>query len=141
APSGGKGGRLDISVNDTCLAPFPLTINLQDVGGPSAGLMFALGIIDKVGPYDLTKGQYIAGTGELDPSDPAKGTVEPIGGIALKMIAARNAGATVFLAPAGNCDTVRSATPSGLKVVKVSTVSDAVQDLLKLQRNEPVPSC
>lgn len=141
APSGGKGGRLGVSVNDTCLAPFTVTINLQDVGGPSAGLMFALGIIDKVGPYDLTKGQYIAGTGELDPSDPAKGTVEPIGGIALKMIAARNAGATVFLAPAGNCDTVRSATPSGLKVVKVSTVSDAVQDLLKLQRNEPVPSC
>lgn len=143
APSGSKGGRLGIGADDTCLAPFSVTINLQDIGGPSAGLMFALGIIDKVGPDDLTKGLYIAGTGALDPNNAAQGVVKPIGGIALKMIAARNAGATIFLAPSGNCDTVRGATPGGLRVIKVDTVKGAVQDLLALQRdpNAKLPSC
>jgi PDZ domain-containing protein len=128
---------MGITPDDTCLAPFTVTINLKDVGGPSAGLMFALGIMDKVGPYDLTKGLFIAGTGEID----AHGKVGPIGGIQLKMIAARHAGATVFLAPAGNCGDVRQATPAGLTVVKVNTLHDAVQDLLRIQEHEAVPGC
>ena len=136
-----RGGYLGISPSNTCLAPFSVSIHLEDIGGPSAGLMFALAIIDKAGPDDLTKGRFIAGTGEIDPSDPEKGEVDPIGGIALKMIAARDEGATVFLAPAGNCSTVRQTSPSGLKVIKVTTVRGAVQDLLKLQKGEPVPSC
>lgn len=136
-PKGVKGARLGIVAADTCLAPFTVTIHLEDIGGPSAGLMFALAIIDKVGPADLTKGRFIAGTGEITPS----GQVQPIGGISLKMMAARDHGATVFLAPAGNCSDVRGATPSGLQVIKVSTLRQAVQDLLKLQRHEPVPSC
>jgi PDZ domain-containing protein len=57
------------------------------------------------------------------------------------MIAARDKGATVFLAPAGNCDDVRGATPSGLRVIKVDTLHHAVQDLLRIQQNKPVPSC
>ena len=65
----------------------------------------------------------------------------PIGGIALKMIAARHKGATVFLAPAGNCGDVRGAIPKGLDVVKVDTLHAAVQDLLALQANRPVPHC
>ena len=65
----------------------------------------------------------------------------PIGGIQLKMIAARDKGATVFLAPAGNCSDVRGATPDGLQVVKVSTLHGAVQDLLRIQHGQPVPSC
>jgi PDZ domain-containing protein len=103
--------------------------------------MFALGIIDKVGTVDLTNGRFIAGTGEIDPNNPAAGKVLPIGGISLKMIAAKDKGASVFLAPAGNCSDVRKATPKGLKVIKVSTVHDAVQDLEKLQKGEPVPGC
>jgi PDZ domain-containing protein len=99
--------------------------------------MFALGIMDKVGTVDLTKGRFVAGTGTIDTT----GKVGPIGGIQLKMIAAKDKGASVFLAPAGNCADVRKATPSGLKVVKVSTLHDAVQDLLKIQRNQPVPGC
>jgi PDZ domain-containing protein len=67
--------------------------------------------------------------------------VEPIGGIQLKMIAAKRKGATVFLAPAGNCADVRKDTPSGLKVIKVSTLHGAVQDLVDLQKGQPVPSC
>jgi PDZ domain-containing protein len=137
APKGAKGARLGISVSTTCLAPFTVTIHLENVGGPSAGLMFALGIIDKVGSTDLTKGRFIAGTGEIT----ADGKVEPIGGIQLKMIAAKRKGATVFLAPAGNCADVRKDTPSGLKVVKVSTLRDAVRDLVALQKGQPVPGC
>jgi Lon-like protease len=93
--------------------------------------------MDKVGPQDLTKGRFIAGTGTID----ATGSVGPIGGIALKMIAARHKGATVFLAPAGNCDDVRGAIPKGLEVVKVDTLHNAVQDLLALQNDKPVPHC
>lgn len=136
-PKGGKGARLGISVSTTCLAPFSITIHLENVGGPSAGLMFALGIIDKVGKTDITNGRFIAGTGEIT----ADGRVEPIGGIQLKMIAAKRKGASVFLAPAANCTDVRRATPAGLKVVKVSTLHQAVQDLLALQHGTSVPSC
>jgi PDZ domain-containing protein len=104
--------------------------------------MFALGIIEKVGPFegppiDLTGGQFIAGTGEIDD----KGNVGAIGGIQLKMIAARDAGASVFLAPAGNCSDVDGAIPDGLQVVKVSTLHGAVQDLQRIQDGKPVPSC
>jgi PDZ domain-containing protein len=134
---GNKKAFLGVAPDNTCLAPFTVTIHLADVGGPSAGLMFALGIIDKVGPYDLTKGRFVAGTGEID----AEGHVGAIGGIQLKMIAARSHGATVFLAPAANCGDVRKATPAGLQVVRVNTLHDAVQDLLKIQKREPVPGC
>src|ERR1700712_4276960 len=99
--------------------------------------MFALGIIDKVGTVDLTNKKTIAGTGTIDPT----GAVGAIGGIQLKMIAARRAGATVFLAPASNCSDVRGNIPSGLNVVKVDTLHSAVQDLLALQNNKAVPHC
>jgi PDZ domain-containing protein len=137
-PKGGKGARMGIVVSDACLAPFEVDLGLgNEIGGPSAGLMFALGIIDKIGPRDLTKGVFIAGTGTIT----ATGEVGPIGGIALKMIAARHKGATVFLAPAGNCADVRGATPKGLQVVKVDTLHSALQDLLALQAHRAVPHC
>ena len=78
--------------------PFDVTISLDKVGGPSAGMMFALGIIDTVTPGDLTGGKHIAGTGTITPD----GAVGPIGGIAQKMQGARSGGATFFLAPAAN---------------------------------------
>jgi Lon-like protease len=135
---GDKGARIGITVGEQCFAPFEIDLGLGDqIGGPSAGLMFALGIIDKVGDIDLTKGAYIAGTGEID----ANGTVEPIGGIQLKMIAARRAGATIFLAPKDNCSDVRGAVPKGLNVIRVDALSDAVQDLLNVQAGKPVPHC
>ncbi|SHF80975.1 PDZ domain-containing protein [Jatrophihabitans endophyticus] len=138
APKGQQGGRLGVSISDGCLAPFTVDLGLANqIGGPSAGLMFALGIIDKVGPRDLTKGRFIAGTGTIDPD----GTVGPIGGIQLKMIAARAKGATVFLAPEDNCDDVRGNVPDGLRVVKVSTLHDAVSDLEKIEQGQAVPSC
>jgi PDZ domain-containing protein len=135
---GRTGGVIGIDVGTVCAAPFTVDLGLgNQIGGPSAGLMFALGIIDKVGPTDLTAGRFIAGTGTIAPD----GVVGPIGGIALKMIAARRAGATVFLAPAGNCSDVRGATPKGLDVVKVATLHEAVQDLHALQKGQSVPHC
>ena len=100
-------------------------------------MMFALGIIDKISAMNLTGGKFIAGTGEIS----ANGAVSPIGGIQQKMIGARDAGATVFLAPAGNCSDTRGAVPAGLRVVKVSTLSGAVSALQNLKAGKPVPSC
>jgi Lon-like protease len=117
--------------------PFKVSISIGDVGGPSAGMMFALAIIDKLTPMNLTGGKFIAGTGEID----EQGNVSPIGGIQQKMAAARAAGATVFLAPAGNCADTRGAVPAGLRIVKVSTLSGAIAALKALKLGKPVPAC
>ncbi|MDT0167684.1 S16 family serine protease [Pseudarthrobacter sp. BRE9] len=101
--------------------PFQVQISLDKVGGPSAGLMFSLGIIDTVTPGDLTGGKHVAGTGTISPD----GSVGPIGGIGQKMRGARSSGATLFLAPAGNCDEVAGHVPDGLQVVRVENLSDA----------------
>jgi Lon-like protease len=133
------GGRplLGIRVQDHYTFPFTVTIKIGQIGGPSAGMMFALGIIDKLSTDNLTGGKFIAGTGEIS----ANGTVSPIGGIQQKMIGARNAGATVFLAPAGNCSDTKGAVPAGLRVVKVSTLSGAISALQNLKAGKSVPSC
>lgn len=105
--------------------PFDVTIQLQDVGGPSAGMMFALGIIDEITPGKLNGGQHVAGTGTIT----AGGEVGPIGGIRQKLYGAKDAGATVFLAPAANCDEVVGHVPDGLDVYAVKTLDQAVTDL------------
>lgn len=117
--------------------PFAVKIDIPGIGGPSAGMMFALGIIDKLTPDALTGGKFIAGTGEIDPT----GSVEPIGGIQQKMAGARAAGATVFLTPAANCVNTVGAVPNGLRLVKVSTLAGAVADLEAIKAGHPVPSC
>jgi Lon-like protease len=134
-----SGGRpvMGVQVYEQYKFPFRVKFSVGDIGGPSAGMMFALGIIDKLTPMNLTGGKFIAGTGEIE----ASGKVDAIGGIQQKMVAARNAGATVFLAPASNCSDVNGAIPAGLQVVKVSTLSQAVSDLEALKSGQPVPSC
>jgi Lon-like protease len=117
--------------------PFTVKISVGDIGGPSAGMMFALGIIDKLTPMNLTGGKFIAGTGEITQA----GQVQPIGGIQQKMVAARDAGATVFLTPAGNCSDTAGAVPAGLRIVKVSTLSQAISDLEAIKAGKPVASC
>jgi len=118
--------------------PFDVSISVGDIGGPSAGLMFALGIIDKLTKDNLTGGKFIAGTGEIE----ASGKVDAIGGIQQKMVGARNAGATVFLTPASNCADTKGAVPAGLRLVKVSTLNQAVTYLHALKTGSgSVPSC
>jgi Lon-like protease len=134
-----SGGRpvMGVQIMGQYQFPFTVSFSVGDIGGPSAGMMFALGIIDKLTSLNLTGGKFIAGTGEIEPS----GKVDPIGGIQQKMVGARNAGATVFLAPASNCSDVKGAIPSGLQVIKVATLSQAVTDLEALKSGQPVPSC
>jgi PDZ domain-containing protein len=105
--------------------PFPVKVQLEDVGGPSAGMMFALGIIDKLTPGELNGGKHVAGTGTIS----AYGNVGAIGGIRQKMYGARRAGATYFLAPASNCNEVRGHIPAGLMVYATSTLHQSVTDL------------
>jgi Lon-like protease len=128
---------IGVVINPRYKFPFQVKISVGDIGGPSAGLMFALGIVDKLTKLDLTGGKFIAGTGEIE----AGGKVDPIGGIQQKMIAARNAGATVFLTPAANCADTKGAVPAGLRLVKVSTLNDAVTALESLRTGGSAPSC
>ena len=126
-----------VGVFESYRFPFQVKISVGDIGGPSAGLMFALGIVDKLTPGDLTAGRFIAGTGEIAPN----GAVGPIGGIQQKMAGARAAGATVFLTPAGNCPDTAGAVPNGLRLIKVSTLGGAVHALKSLAAGGSVPSC
>jgi Lon-like protease len=134
-----SGGRPVMGVEITGQYKFPFTVKFSvgQIGGPSAGMMFALGIIDKLTSLNLTGGRFIAGTGEIT----ASGQVQAIGGIQQKMIGARGAGATIFLAPASNCSSVEGAVPAGLQIVKVSTLSQAVSDLEAIRAGHSVPSC
>jgi PDZ domain-containing protein len=114
-----------------------VTVDLGGVGGPSAGLMFSLGILDVLTPGDLTGGRFIAGTGAIT----ADGVVQNIGGIQFKMAAARTAGATVFVLPVGECATALPAVPPGLQLVKAATLHDAVAALNDLNAGRAPPSC
>ncbi|WP_249227179.1 YlbL family protein [Kutzneria sp. CA-103260] len=130
-------GFMGIGPIDRPDVPFQVKISLADVGGPSAGLIFALTIIDKLTPDNLNNGGDIAGTGEIDD----QGNVKPIGGIPFKMIAAKEAGATAFLAPADNCAEAKAHAPDGLKLIKVTTLADAVSSLQALKAGKPTPGC
>lgn len=101
--------------------PYEVRIDAGTVGGPSAGLMFALAVHDRLTPGPMTKGESIAGTGTIDDS----GTVGPIGGIEQKLVGAREADADWFLAPEGNCTDVVDNVPDGLGVFAVGTFEDA----------------
>jgi len=130
---------MGVQITEQYKFPFQVKISVGDIGGPSAGMMFSLGIIDKLTKLDLTAGRFIAGTGEIT----ARGQVQPIGGIQQKMVGARNAGATIFLTPAANCADTKGAVPAGLRLVKVSTLNQAVTYLEALKSGHPtsVPSC
>ncbi|WP_022881296.1 YlbL family protein [Gryllotalpicola ginsengisoli] len=120
--------------------PVKVDFQLADIGGPSAGQMFALGIIDKLTPGYLNGGKKVAGTGTID----NEGDVGAIGGIRQKMYGARAAGATVFLAPESNCDEVVGHIPDGLHVYAVSTLDDSLKVLKAVSAGtgtESLPTC
>jgi PDZ domain-containing protein len=117
-----------------------VSIHVDSVGGPSAGMMFALGLIDVLTPDNLTGGKFIAGTGEIDDA----GNVSPIGGITQKMYGVRAAGAQYFLAPADNCnDVVKGGIPAGLQVIKVNKLHDALADVKAIAAGQAatLPPC
>ena len=118
----------------TFLFPIRVSITLKETGGPSGGLVFALGIVEKLTPEDFVAGRVIAGTGTID----GAGIIGAIGGIDEKIVAAKRAGATVFLAPSENCADVTHV-PAGMKIYSVSTLKEAIL-VLKDVRNA-IPHC
>ena len=113
---------------DAPWAPFTVDFNLANIGGPSAGLMFSLAVVDKLTTGDLNGSKFIAGTGSIGPD----GAVGPIGGITHKMVAAQDAGATVFLVPAENCDEARTVRDNSMELVKAETLPQTVDALKEL---------
>ena len=132
--------RVGITIGVKYAYPIKINNNVgRSIGGPSAGTMFALAIYDKLTPGSLTGGKKIAGTGEMTPD----GTVGPIGGIRQKMAGAERYGATIFLVPAANCSEAADGDDDGLKLVKISTLKDAISSLEALAKDPKatVPSC
>ncbi len=137
----GDDGRtlLGVFIDPQFHFPFTVKISIENIGGPSAGTMFALGIIDKLTPGDMTGGKHIAGTGAIDPD----GTVMPIGGIQQKMVAARRDGATWFLAPSQNCADVVGHVPDGLHVTRIATLAQAkaAVEAIAAGKGDSLPTC
>jgi PDZ domain-containing protein len=132
-----KEGFLGLGPVDRADVGFRTTIHLEDVGGPSAGLIFALAIVDKLTPGELENGRTIAGTGEID----VKGNIGQIGGISFKLVAARDAGVTTFLVPADNCAEAKANAPDGLQLVKVDTLASAVKALEDIDHGRTPRGC
>ena len=119
--------------------PVDVTIQIENIGGPSAGTMFALGIIDSLTEEDEANGVTVAGTGTMD----LTGEVGPIGGIRQKLVGAERSGATWFLAPEGNCAEVVGHVPDGLSVVRVTTLAEARAALVAIGQGtgDTLPGC
>lgn len=139
ADTGAERAIVGISAGTDHTFPFTIDIKLADVGGPSAGLMFALGIYDKLTPGSLTGGRFVAGTGTIDED----GKVGPIGGIEMKTVGARDKGAQYFLTPADNCGAAAKDIPEGLTLVKVGTIGDALNALKDIRSGDTgdLPKC
>ncbi len=136
-PDADPRGFLGITPATAPDVPFTIEFNLADIGGPSAGLMFSLAVVDKLSTGTLNGGKFVAGTGTIDDA----GTVGPIGGIPFKMKAAYDAGATVFLVPKDNCAEALQRAPDGLRLVKVQTLATAVDALKTMDTGGDAPHC
>lgn len=132
-----KGSLLGISILEQPSAPFDVDVRVEEVGGPSAGLMLTLGMLELLREDDLTGGAVVAGTGTID----MDGAVGPIGGIALKMVAAEEVGAQVFLVPAGNCAAALAAPDPGFPLARVATLDDALEALADIRAGRAPAGC
>jgi PDZ domain-containing protein len=132
-----EGSLLGISVREMPSAPFDVDIQVEDVGGPSAGLMLTLGIIELAGDQDLTGGDVVAGTGTID----EQGAVGPIGGITLKVLAAEDLDADLFLVPADNCAELLGAGDPPVPTARVETLDDALTALEDLRAGRTPEPC
>ena len=130
-------GLLGVSVLDAPWAPFTIDFNLANVGGPSAGLMFSLAVVDKLTTGDVNGSKFVAGTGTIT----GDGEVGSIGGITHKIAAAGEAGASVFLVPADNCDEAKTADVDGVDLLEVGTLQQAIDSLRTLSAGGEPPRC
>lgn len=135
AVDNGGRPRFGVEVKDVPPHPFEVKLQLQGIVGPSAGLMFALGITDLLTAEDLTGGLVVAGTGTIDNA----GKVGPVGGVPQKVVAAKAVGAKAFLTPADNCAEALANAQPGLLLARVATLDDALEALAALrQQRTPV---
>lgn len=116
------GAMIGITVGELSEPPFPVSIEAGDVGGPSAGMMHALAIIDTLTPGEMTKSHVVAGTGTIG----YDGTVGAIGGVRQKVVAAEAAGAEFILVPEGNYEAALTAPRDSIEIVPVATLQDAI---------------
>ncbi|MBX7434920.1 PDZ domain-containing protein [Mycobacterium sp. Y57] len=133
----GDQGYMGVNVLDAPWAPFSIEFNLANIGGPSAGLMFSLAVVDKLTTGDLNGSKFVAGTGTIT----GDGKVGSIGGITHKIAAAADAGATVFLVPAENCDEAKTADENGIDLLKVETLGQAIDSMRTLSAGGEPPRC
>jgi PDZ domain-containing protein len=119
---------IGIIVGELTEPPFPVTIQAGNVGGPSAGMMHALAIIDTLTPGEMTRGHIIAGTGTIQ----FDGSVGSIGGIRQKVVGAEAAGAEYILVPEGNYEEALTAERESIGIVSVATLQDAIDFLATL---------
>ena len=133
------GAQIGVFIDPSFEMPVEVDINIEGIGGPSAGMMFALGLVDLLTPEDEAAGEVIAGTGTID----VTGEVGPIGGIRQKLAGAVRDGARWFLAPSDNCDEVVGHVPDGLRVVEVSTLHEAREAMTAIGAGEgdDLPTC
>ncbi len=119
--------------------PYGIEMHADDlgIGGPSAGMIFALAMVEKASGEDLTGGEIVAGTGEID----EEGNVGSIGGVAQKVVGAHNSGATIFLTPSDNCESAAANAPDGLTLIKIDTLDDAISALRDLQNGQQPQTC
>jgi PDZ domain-containing protein len=130
---------IGVQLSVTHRFPFTVSFNINDIGGPSAGLMFALSIYDLLTPGSLTDGQVVAGTGEIDD----QGRVGEIGGIQQKIAGARADGAQLFLVPPANCADALGGDNGPMRLAKAGTLEEAVADVQAwtADHDAPLPSC
>lgn len=142
SPEDAKRAVVGIQIGTGYDFPFEVSVRLSDdIGGPSAGLIFSLGVYDTLTPGALTGGTDIAGTGTIN----GQGRVGPIGGIQQKIVAAADAGAEIFLVPPGNCESALNAdvTKDEIKLVKAVSLHSAVESLEAYAENDrsDLPAC
>ncbi|MFS0181589.1 PDZ domain-containing protein [Corynebacterium striatum] len=128
---------LGISMTSQPKEDIKVQYNLQDIGGPSAGMMFTLAVIDKLSEGELNGGKFVAGTGMINED----GTVGPIGGIVHKVEASKQAGAELFLAPADNCAEATSRDTGDMVVAKVESIDDAIAAMDNFAHGKKVETC
>jgi PDZ domain-containing protein len=120
--------------------PFKVSVNISDaIGGPSAGLMFALSIYDTLTPGSLTAGGTVAGTGTIT----GNGKVGEIGGIQQKIAGARQDGAQLFLVPPANCQDAMTSDHGSMRLAKAATLKDAISEVQTWAKDHdaPLPQC
>lgn len=132
-----KTPRLGILMTSVPATDVKVRYNLNDVGGPSAGMIFSLAVIDKLSPGELTGGKKVAGTGTISED----GQVGPIGGIEHKIAAAHAEGAEIFLAPADNCAEAARSDHGDMPIAKVSNIDDAVNAMKAYAAGTDFPTC